>query len=116
MCAGRRQGGSFAYLTPAFALIAQVQADTSLNFPTDHDRFIYTMRVLQARPAPLLDRLRRCTVAHLGLAYAWCAAALSFQRLRAVWPCVRQPHWQTCCFPGTTTGTQEGPDDLLPGR
>ncbi len=48
LCPARRQGGSFAYLTPAFALIAQVQNDTSLNFPTDHDRFIYTMRVLQA--------------------------------------------------------------------
>ena len=47
-----RQGGSFAYLTPAFAIIAQVQADTSLHFETDHDRFVYTMRVLQASSLP----------------------------------------------------------------
>ena len=55
-----RQGGSFAYLTPAFALIAQVQNDTSLNFPTDHDRFVYTMRVLQAS-----RRTRRHMIASL---------------------------------------------------
>lgn len=32
------QGGSFAYLQPAFAIIAQVQATNT--FATEHDRFV----------------------------------------------------------------------------
>ena len=39
------QGGSFAYLTPAFAIIAQIKA--SHTFASEHDRFVYTMRELQ---------------------------------------------------------------------
>lgn len=39
------QGGSFAYLQPAFAIIAQIQA--TKTFPSEHERFVYTMRVLQ---------------------------------------------------------------------
>lgn len=39
------QGGSFAYLVPAFSIIAQVKANNT--FPTEHDRFVYTMRELQ---------------------------------------------------------------------
>lgn len=41
------QGGSFAYLVPAFSIIAQIQA--SHTFLTEHDRFVYTMRELQVR-------------------------------------------------------------------
>ena len=44
------QGGSFAYLTPAFAIIAQISA--THKFATEHDRFVYTMRELQVRYFP----------------------------------------------------------------
>lgn len=46
------QGGSFAYLTPAFALIGQViQNADALGLPDDedgvnHERFLYTMRLI----------------------------------------------------------------------
>ena len=43
------QGGSFAYLTPAYAIIAQISA--THKFATGHDRFVYTMRELQVRPS-----------------------------------------------------------------
>ncbi|EFN51042.1 hypothetical protein CHLNCDRAFT_141545 [Chlorella variabilis] len=38
-------GGSFAYISPVFALAASIQG--SMTFDSDHDRFIYTMRELQ---------------------------------------------------------------------
>jgi nucleobase transporter 1/2 len=39
------QGGSFSYLPPAFAIIAQIQA--SGNFASDYERFEATMNALQ---------------------------------------------------------------------
>ncbi|KAK9829197.1 hypothetical protein WJX72_004442 [[Myrmecia] bisecta] len=41
------QGGSFAYLTPAFAIIAQVQARGDWGPGENHERFLVTMRELQ---------------------------------------------------------------------
>ncbi|GAB4815990.1 hypothetical protein N2152v2_003036 [Parachlorella kessleri] len=39
------QGGSFAYITPALAIAGTIQ--TTMTFESDHDRFLYTMRVFQ---------------------------------------------------------------------
>ncbi|GLC33094.1 hypothetical protein PLESTB_000371000 [Pleodorina starrii] len=39
------QGGSFSFLKPAFSIIAVIAATRS--FPSEHDRFVYTMRELQ---------------------------------------------------------------------
>ncbi|KAI7844268.1 hypothetical protein COHA_002066 [Chlorella ohadii] len=39
------QGGSFAYLSPVLTIAAGIQA--TQTFSSDHDRFLYTMRVLQ---------------------------------------------------------------------
>lgn len=39
------QGGSFAYLSPVLTIAAGIQ--NTMSFASDHDRFLYTMRVLQ---------------------------------------------------------------------
>lgn len=38
------QGGSFAYISPALAITGQIKA--SMTFPSEHARFLYTMRVV----------------------------------------------------------------------
>ncbi|KAI8476384.1 MAG: permease family-domain-containing protein [Monoraphidium minutum] len=38
------QGGSFAYISPTLAITAQIKA--TMLFASEHDRFIYTMRVV----------------------------------------------------------------------
>ncbi|KAL4853742.1 Nucleobase-ascorbate transporter 1 [Chlorella vulgaris] len=40
------QGGSFAYISPVLAISASI-ANSGMTFPSDHDRFIYTMREVQ---------------------------------------------------------------------
>ncbi|GIL76348.1 hypothetical protein Vretifemale_5964 [Volvox reticuliferus] len=39
------QGGSFSFLKPAFSIIAIIKS--TMEFPSEHDRFVYTMRELQ---------------------------------------------------------------------